>query len=110
MIGKTKEVQELDRRRHQLKLLQKEKNQNKDYTYLENKYKDKLAHIQVMVLAKSRDIQADLKTWECGYLLKNDLNAPTSAQINSDKEASILYKKLKYAKALIKEWNINFYN
>ena len=110
VIGKTKEVQELDRRRHQLKLLQKEKNQNKDYTYLEDKYKDELAHIQVMVLAKSRNIQADLKTWERGYLLKNDLNAPTSAQINSDKEASILYKKLKYAKALIKEWNINFYN
>ena len=33
VIGKTKEVQELDRKHHQLKLLQKEKNQNKDYIY-----------------------------------------------------------------------------
>ena len=109
MIGKIKEVQELDRKRHQLKLLQKEKNQNKDYAYLEEKYKEEFAHVQVMVLAKSTNIQADLKTWERGYLLKNDFNAPTSAQINSDKEASILYKKLKYAKTLLKEWNINFY-
>jgi len=110
VIGNTKEVKELDQKRRQLKLLQKQNSKNKNYKHLEDKYKDDIAHIQVRVLAESRTLQSDLITWEQGYILKNDLKAPSSAQINSDKDASILLKKLKYAKALLKEWNINFHN
>ncbi len=39
---------------------------------------------------------------------KHNLKVPTYEIMKNDEEASVLLKKLKNAKALLKEWNINF--
>ena len=44
------------------------------------------------------------KSWEKNFLLKNNLATATLGNIQSDKLADILYKKIKYAEALIKSW------
>ena len=73
-------------------------------------YEQDLAHLKVKVLAESRSIKAALLEWEREYVLKNKLSAPSLEQMNADKTASSLIRKLKYANALLKEWNINFSN
>jgi hypothetical protein len=58
-------------------------------------------------LAEHSKTKRQFAEWETSYYEKHNLKAPTYEIMKND-EASVLLKKLKNAKALLKEWNINF--
>ena len=105
VIGKTKEVKNLDKKHMNLKELSKSNRRDKE---LEKNYMEDLAHVQTQVLTENRKLQASLVEWEKDYVLKNGLLAPSIEQMKSDKTASCLLNKIKYASALLSEWKIYF--
>ena len=60
------------------------------------------------VLAAKTNCEKELKAWEQDYVLNHNLVAPSYEIMKFDNIASVLLKKIKYAKALLKEWHITF--
>ena len=74
----------------------------------ENVDKNTLAPIQVKVLAARTKSEKELAAWEKEYFLNNNFVSPSYETMKADSVASVLVKQVKYAQALLKEWNISF--
>lgn len=108
VLGNTDEVMFFDKKYTQLKEVLKSNPKNLSINQLESNYKNMLAQIQTKILAKGRSVKKELKNWEKNYLLKHNCSSATYDVLKKDQKASILLKKLKYTKALLKEWKICF--
>jgi hypothetical protein len=69
-------------------------------------YENSLILIKSKVLAEHSKTKRQFAEWETSYYEKHNLKAYEI--MKNDEEASVLLKKLKNWKALLKEWNINF--
>ena len=109
VLGQTAEVESLDKNHHDLKTLKKSSQpQPAVYRWAEEKYKNTLAPIQVKVLAARTKSEKELAAWEKEYFLNNNFVSPSHETMKADSVASVLVKQVKYAQALLKEWNISF--
>lgn len=68
---------------------------------------DELAKIQTSVSKKLRELNTALREWDKNYFLKNN-HLPTYADVDNDEESRKLTKQIKYAKALLREWKMDF--
>ena len=75
---------------------------------IQEDYINLLAPIEVQVLAEKSKTEKKLQAWEKEYYIKNNLNSPSYEMMKQHKEASVLLKKIKYANALLKKWDIFF--
>jgi len=107
VMGPTEEVKSLDHQHHMLKKMKKQNSQTRN-KQLEDKYVDALASIQVKILKEKTTAEEKLKAWEKDYVMNHNLRAPSLEEMKTDQDASLLIKKVKYANALLKEWNIQF--
>ena len=78
------------------------------YKVTEEDYKNILAPLQVKILAEQRKLKKEFDIWEKSYFREHNLATPSYDDIQSDMTASAIVKKLKYAKALLTNWNIKF--
>jgi hypothetical protein len=108
VLGKTGEVTEFETKYLELKQMQQSSSHTYKRKQLEIVYKDILAEIQTKVLAGSTHAKQALTKWEKQYFVKNNFSTPSYEVMKADKTAYIFLKKLKYAKALLKEWKIDF--
>lgn len=102
ILGKTHEVIQFDKLHTAMKA-----KKNRDM-HDQNLYAEKLAPIQTKVLAAKSKTERQLVEWEKEFTLKNNFTAPSYREIKNNPTAAILYKKIKFAKALLNEWKINF--
>ena len=68
---------------------------------------DELAKIQTSVSKKLRELNTALREWDKNYFLKKN-HLPTYADVDNDEESRKLTKQIKYAKALLREWKMDF--
>lgn len=72
------------------------------------RFMDELAKIQTSVSKKLRELNTALREWDKNYFLKNN-HLPTYADVDNDEESrKQLTKQIKYAKALLREWKMDF--
>ena len=102
ILGHTAEVKELDTLRLRLK-------SNPENKFLYNKYMDNLASIQTKVINKHHMLKTELKEWEKLYFIENNFKSPTVSDIKQSVKASKIYNKMRYTKALLKEWKAQLY-
>ena len=108
VLGNTKETQHLDRKHCVLKQMADTKVSKSLYKVTEEDYKNILAPLQVKILAEQRKLKKEFDIWEKSYFREHNLATPSYDDIQSDMTASAIVKKLKYAKALLTNWNIKF--
>ena len=71
-------------------------------------YSEMLAPIQVKVLATKAKTNRELIEWDKEFTINNNFTTPSYNDIKANPIAAALYNKLKFAKALLKEWKIRF--
>ena len=71
-------------------------------------YSEMLARIQVKVLAAKTKTNRELTEWDKEFTVNNNFTTPSYNDIKANPIAAALYNKLKFAKALLKEWKIRF--
>lgn len=106
VLGCTEQVVKFDKLHIELKNAsnnQKPSNPGKHCSY-----KTLLARIQSQVLAEKSKASLKLKQWEHNFVIRNNLKMPSADQMKADETAGPLFKKLKYADALLKQWKIDF--
>jgi hypothetical protein len=111
VLGNVPEVQKVDQKRVLLKqILKADQGQCNEMRKQEaiKEYENSLILIKSKVLAEHSKTKRQFAEWETSYYEKHNLKAPTYEIMKNDEEASVLLKKLKNAKILLKEWNINF--
>jgi hypothetical protein len=111
VLGNVPEVQKIDQKRVLLKqILKADQGQCNEMRKQEaiKEYENSLILIKSKVLAEHSKTKRQFAEWETSYYENHNLKAPTYEIMKNDEEASVLLKKLKNAKALLKEWNINF--
>ena len=97
VIGEITDVKKIDEKKDKV-------NRALNNVFLKQFFLDERAHIEVKVVNELKECKDKFKSWEKNFLLKNNLATATLGNIQSDKLADILYKKIKYAEALIKSW------
>ena len=103
LLGQTPDVEKFDKKHFQLKSKQPHAMNSEAV----ERYKHTLAHIQVKVLAERSKLKKEIAIWEKDYYLKHNLTAPTYAIMKADGQASLFLQKIKYADALLKQWDIS---
>ena len=68
---------------------------------------NELAKIQTIVLKKYRELNKAFKEWDKTFFTEHN-RLPNYIDVGNNDKGKQLTKKLKYAKALLKEWNIQF--
>ena len=71
-------------------------------------HSEMLAPIQVKVLATKAKTNRELIEWDKEFTINNNFTTPSYNDIKANPIAAALYNKLKFAKALLKEWKIRF--
>ena len=71
-------------------------------------YSEMLAPIQVKVLAAKTKTNRELIEWDKEFTINDNFTTPSYNDIKANPIAAALYNKLKFAKALLKEWKIRF--
>ena len=94
------EVALFDKLRHEHK-------QYPHHPYYFEKYMNELAKIQTIVLKKYRELNNAFKEWDKTFFTEHN-RLPSYIDVGNDDKGKQLTKKLKYAKALLKEWKIQF--
>ena len=102
VLGKTSEVEELDRIREKYKI-------NPHSKVIEEKYLDCLATTQASVMKAVHQATTKFKLWSSGHVTseRNFLVSPSNQDILDNPEASKLMRIIKYGKGLAKEWKID---
>ena len=101
VLGDDDEVRSLDKCRH----MSKQQPNDKE---LQDLYMEKLAAIQTRVSRAHSECITLFKKWDQEFFMNkgNDWASPSDQDIEKDKNISELMQKIKYAKALLREWKI----
>ena len=97
VLGEIEDVKNIDEKKDKV-------NRALNNVFLKQSFMDERAHIEVKVVNELKECKDKFKSWEKNFLLENNLTTATLEDIQSDKLADILYKKIKYTESSIKSW------
>ena len=106
VLGRTTELIRFDKLHTSLKT--KQHQMKKLDAQSQKLYSEMLDRIQVKVLAAKTKTNRELTEWDKEFTVNNNFTTPSYNDIKANPIAAALYNKLKFAKALLKEWKIRF--